>query len=95
MKPIYIPMQDLQRGQFENQFTVSPADPIFNENHVFFISRVQAAGAWSINQVSVKKDTYTISGSGNEQFYLPIACLTGTVFIGIAKISGFYLNRGL
>jgi hypothetical protein len=95
MKPIYIPLQDLQRGQFENQFTVAPGDSIFDNDYAFFITRVQAGGGWSISQVSIKKEKYTIQGSGTEQFYIPIACLKGTVFSGITSVSGFYLNRGV
>lgn len=85
---------DLPRSQFENQFSVSPSDPLLAEaNRILFITEINAPGAWTIDYTNISERAYTKTGTGHTVFLIPMAVLPGAVFGGVSNISGFFQNK--
>lgn len=84
---------DFHRFQFEHQFSLPPADPLFQDTTKrFFITSINAGGGWSINYKIVDQEKpYTRTGSGSTQFYLPLCTESKITTAGITEISGFWI----
>jgi hypothetical protein len=89
-----ITLQDLERLQFQNQFTRPGNLPLNNKKRIYYITRVRASGAWSIQGLSNSQDpeerNRTVQGNGTDQFYIPLCFDSITSMTGIQDIMGFW-----
>ncbi|PNV74384.1 hypothetical protein BES34_014295 [Leptospira inadai serovar Lyme] len=90
-----ISLQDLARLQFQNQFTVPGTEVLNDPDKLYFITAIEATGPWTISIKSENQDekfrTFTRTGKGPEQFFLPV-CVDEATFTGVSEVSGFYLK---
>lgn len=89
-----ITLQDLERLQYQNQFTRPGNQPLNDPKRIYYITRVRASGGWTINGKSNSQDPSerlrTVQGSGTEQFY-PILCFSSIESMtGVQDIMGFW-----
>lgn len=93
------PLIDIPNAQFRKQFTDTPANIIGNtsaffktEKSVFFITEIEAGGAYTLDFININDNKQIRGGSGNTQYYLPVGVKTLNSTAGVTKISGFWLD---
>ncbi|AXR66622.1 hypothetical protein [Leptospira mayottensis] len=93
-----ITLQDLNRIQFQNQFTLSGNLVLNSKDKLYFISAIHANGNWTMNVKGNNSDSnfrnYTRKGNGDIQFFIPI-CANEISFTGVIEFSGFWINSSL
>jgi hypothetical protein len=80
---------DAQQAKLRNQFTqahTANAVNLIEDNKVYCVTEVRASGAWTVSV-----DGVTRNGSGNTQFFNPIAGDT-LRFAGVTEVSGYFIN---
>ncbi|WCL50718.1 hypothetical protein [Leptospira sp. GIMC2001] len=90
-----ISLQDIQRVRYQNQFTRPGNLPLNIPERIYYITRVRASGAWTIQGKSNSQDPderlRTIQGSGTEQFYSVLCFDSIDSMTGVQDISGFWV----
>jgi len=100
-----ITLQDWERLRLQNQFTIpgnaSAIDPntgtLTQAKRIFYITRIQATGAWTVagegNNADPALRSISISGNGTEKFeFLPLCFARVTGLTGVTAISGFWVS---
>ncbi|OOV43058.1 hypothetical protein B1J93_08765 [Leptospira kirschneri serovar Pomona] len=93
-----ITLQDLNRIQFQNQFTVSGNSVLNSTDKLYFITAIHANGNWTMNVRGNNSDpnfrNYSRKGNGDTQFFIPV-CANEISFSGVIEFSGFWTNSSL
>lgn len=88
-----ITLQDLPRLQYQNQFTATA--PLIAKDRIYYVTRVRAAGAWTIIGRSNSQDpedrVRSVQGTGTEQFLLPLCFDSIVSMAGVTDILGFWV----
>lgn len=92
----YVPqLSDLAKKQFENQYSLPPNDPHLDGNRrAIFITGVEAAGPWTLRVHTARGVEDTREGVGSREFFWPVYAATIVATSGIARLSGFTIERG-
>lgn len=84
-----INVQDIYPASFRNQFGKTGA-PVLNEaKTVYFVTAVRGTN-WTMT-VTGNSETFTRSGSGDTQFFIPV-CGNSITFTGTTEVIGFYIK---
>jgi hypothetical protein len=91
----YVPqLSDLAKKQFENQYSLPPADPHLNgKQRAIFITGVEAAGPWTLRVHTARGTEDTREGVGSREFFWPVYAATIVATTGIDRLSGFTIER--
>lgn len=100
-----ITLQDWERLRLQNQFTIPGNASATNTDtgiltrpkKIFYITRIQASGGWTIagegNNADPALRSISISGTGTEKFeFLPLCFASVSSLTGVTAISGFWVT---
>ncbi|EKR52693.1 hypothetical protein LEP1GSC079_5238 [Leptospira interrogans str. FPW1039] len=91
-------LQDINRIQFQNQFTLSGNSILNSNDRLYFITAIRSDGSWQMNVKGNNSDpnfrNYSRKGNGDFQFMIPI-CANEISFTGVIEFSGFWINSSL
>lgn len=89
-----ITLQDYEVLKFQNQFTKLGNVQLNDPKRIYYITRIKASGNWNLNGKSNSKDPderfRSVTGSGTEQFYIPLCFDTVDSMTGVQETNGFW-----
>ncbi|PJZ87605.1 hypothetical protein [Leptospira levettii] len=96
MKPFHLP-GDFFRLSYQNQFSESTPTDLNDPKRIYFLTGLEASGSWTLtvhgfsSQGSKDYREHIRSGSGNTQFFHPIAVDKIAGHTGVSRVYGFWV----